>query len=120
MPPARKRSRDLNQQCRFAYSGIAAEQKDGAPHETPSGDPVELGKTRGEPWRVVRRSGKCLKRKEATLARLAAGGVRARAGRAFFRDGIPFAAGIAFALPAAVDGATALANEGCVTTAHSG
>lgn len=45
MPPARKRSRDLNQQCRFAYSGIAAEQKDRAPYESPSGDPVEFGKT---------------------------------------------------------------------------
>src|SRR5262249_14566505 len=116
LPVAGQRGRDLDQQGGLADAGITAEQQHRAPDETAAGDAVEFGETRGEPRRVVARSRERLERKEPPLARRACGDLQ-RSGT-LFGEGIPLAAGVAFALPAAVGRPAVLADEGRFATGH--
>ena len=115
---AGQRRRHLDQQRRFADPGIAAEEQHGAAHEAAAGDAVELGDPRGEPGRVMGRARERLERECAPLAWRAAGHLRARAGRVFLGDGVPFTAGVALALPATIDRAAVLADETRFATGH--
>src|SRR5262249_9601531 len=62
------------------------------------------------------RAGERLERKQPSLARRAAGQLCTRG--ILLGDGVPFAAGVAFALPAAVGRAAVLADEGRFATGH--
>src|SRR5262249_60892136 len=85
---------------RFRDSGISAEEQHPAEHEAAAGDATEFGNPRGEPRSVAPRAGEGLERKQPPLARRAAGQLCTRG--TLLRDGVPFAAGVAFALPTAV------------------
>src|SRR5262249_59282313 len=95
-----QRGRDLDQQRRFADTGIAAEEQHRAAHEAAAGDAIEFGEPRGEPRSVAPRAGERLERKQPPLAWRTAGHLRARATP--LRNRVPFATSLAFALPAAV------------------
>src|SRR6516225_3920835 len=116
MSAAGQRGCDLDQQRRFADAGIAAEEQDRAAHEAATGDAIEFGEPRGESRRVAPRAGKRLERKRPPLARRTAGPLWARG--TLLGNGVPFATGLAFALPAAVSRAAVLADEVCVATSH--
>src|SRR5881397_283024 len=111
MPAARERGGDLDQECRLADAGVAAEQQHRAAHEAAAGDAVELGDATGEPRRLVRFARERLERERTALARRAAGLLRARGGGVLLGDRIPLAAGVALALPAAIGGAAVLADK---------
>jgi hypothetical protein len=113
---ARERCRDLDQQSRFADAGISAQQQHRAAHESAAGDAIEFRDAGGEPRRVVRFAGKWLERELPALARRLAG--QSGAVGAFLADRIPLAAGVALALPAAVDGAAVLTDKRIVATGH--
>src|SRR5262249_59059248 len=95
---------------RLADAGTPAEKQPGAAHEAAAGDAIEFGKPRGEPWSVASRAGERLERKQAPLARRAAWQLRTHG--TLLGDGVPLAAGVAFALPAAVGAAAVLADAG--------
>jgi hypothetical protein len=108
---------DLDQQGGFADAWIAADEQHRAFHESAAGDPVEFGDARCEPRRFLRGAGQRLEREGAALAGRAHRGGFGCAG-ALFRDGVPLAAGIAFALPAPGHGAAVLADEGKRAAGH--
>src|SRR5262249_30709981 len=110
--------RDLDQQRRFADAGITAEEEHRAADEPAAGDAVELGDAASESRCVVRRAGERLEREQAALARRTPGHLRPRGRGAFLGDGVPFATGVALALPAAINGAAVLADEAGVATGH--
>ena len=115
----RQRRRDLDQQRRFADAGIAAEQQHRSAHEAAAGDAVEFGNAGGEPGRVLRlRRRKARARTRRPLRGGAAGHAAAAVG-AFLGDGVPFAAGVALALPAAIGRAAILADEALLATGHA-
>src|SRR5262249_25534811 len=116
MSTPRQRGRHLDQQRRFADAGIAAEEQHRAAHEAAAGDAIEFGESRGQPWSVAPRAGERLERKQPPLARCTAGHLWARG--TLLGNGVPFATGLAFALPAAVGRAAVLADEVCVATSH--
>ena len=116
---AGERGRDLDQQRRLADAGIAAEQEHRAADEAAAGDAVELGDARRQPRGFVGCAGQRLEREPAALARCASRHLWARGGGAFLGDGVPFTAGVALALPAAIDGAAVLANEAGIATGHT-
>jgi hypothetical protein len=68
----------------------------------------------------MRCTGKPFQRKQTALARLSPGHLYVCLGGAFLANGVPFATGVAFALPAPIDGAATLANEAYVSTRHAG
>jgi len=118
MARARELGRDLEQQRRFADARIAAEQQHRSAHQAAAGDTVELGDAASEPRRVMGLARERLERELAALARRAPGLRGPRRSGGFFRDGVPLAAGVALALPAAIDGAAVLADEGELATGH--
>ena len=91
--------RGLDQQRRFADAGIAAHQQHRAAHEAAAGDAVEFGDAGGQAGRVMGFAGQRLEREQAAFARRPAGAGGALG--AFLGQRVPFAAGLAFALPAA-------------------
>ena len=112
MPQPRQRGADLDQQGGFADAGIAADQQHRAAHEAAAGDAIEFADRRGEARRFMRLSGERLERERTALAGRAPGPARAQRRVACFLDQrVPFAAGFAFALPAAEGGAAILADE---------
>src|SRR5262249_26271717 len=116
MSAAGQRGRDLDQQRRFADAGIAAEEQHRTAHEAAAGDAIEFGEPRGEPRSVAPRAGERLERKQPPPARRTAGHLWARA--ILLGNGVPFATGLAFALPAAVGRTAVLADEVCFATSH--
>jgi hypothetical protein len=112
----RQRRRHLDQQRGLADAWIAAEEKHRSAHEAAAGDAVEFRDAARQPRRVAGFAGKRFERKAPPLARRAAGEGGTLA--SLLADGIPFAARLAFALPAAVGGAAILADEGLVATGH--
>ncbi len=115
---AGQRGRDLDQQRRLADAGVTAHEQDRAAHEAAAGDAIELGESGGEPRCVARRACEWLEREQAALARCAAGHLRTRGGRVLLGDGVPFTAGIALALPAAIGRAAVLADEAQFASGH--
>ena len=113
----RERGGGLDQQRRFADAGIAADQQHRAAHEAAAGDAVEFGHAGGQARRVMGLAGERLEREHAALARRAAGTGAVGRG-AFLGDRVPLAAGVALALPAAVDRAAVLADEGGGVLGH--
>src|SRR5262249_50553217 len=87
-----------------------------AQHDSGAGAATESGEPRREPWGTASRTGERLERKQPSLARRAAGQLCTRG--ILLGDGVPFAAGVAFALPAAVGRAAVLADEGRFATGH--
>ena len=71
-----------------------------------------------EPRRIVRGSRQRLKREQPALAWRAARHLRTRGRSAFFCDRVPFTAGVALALPAAVGRAAVLADETLLAAGH--
>ena len=120
MAAACESSGDLHQQSGFADSRITAQEQHRAAHETSAGDAVELGNLTGKTRRVVSCAGKRLKLECTALARFPPRHLRARQGRAFFDNGVPFTAGIALALPAAMHGTATLADECRFAARHAG
>ena len=116
MARARECGGGLNQQCRFADAGIAAHQQHRAAHKATAGDAVEFGDARRQTRGVMGLAGKRLQREQAALARLAAGAGGTLG--AFLAECIPFAAGLAFALPAVKGSAAVLADEGEMAFRH--
>ena len=115
---AGKRRRDLDQQRRLADAGIAAEQEDRAAHEAAAGDAIELRQSRCEARGVVRRSGQRFECELAALARRPAGRRWPRRCGVLLRDRVPLVAGVALALPAAIDRAAILADEAGIASRH--
>ena len=106
----RQRRAGLDQQGRFADAGFAAHQQDRARHESATRDTVDLAEA-GDDARHV--GGRALQRLEGedAAARSGAAGAAAGPGRDLLDDRVPFAAGIAAALPAVRDRAAVLADE---------
>src|SRR5262249_60471625 len=96
--------------------GPAAGRRPRARPNPAAGDGIESGRPGGEPWSAASRAGERLERKQAPLARRAAGQLRTRG--TLLGDGVPLAAGVALALPAAVGGAAVLAYEGHFAAGH--
>ena len=115
---ASERGRDLEQERRFADPRIAAQEEDRSAHEAAAGDAVELGQPAGEAGRIARFAGERLERELSALARRPPRHGRPRQRRALLGDGVPLAAGVAFALPASIGGAAILADEGELATRH--
>src|SRR5205823_13560888 len=112
-----KRARHLQEQRRLANAGIAAQEQHRAAHESAAGDAIELGNAGSEPRRRLACTAERLEGEQAALATPPAlGAVRSRG--AFLGDGVPLAAGFAFALPAAVGRTAALANKAHVAPRH--
>jgi hypothetical protein len=106
-----ERRAGLDQQRRLADAGLAADQHHGARHEAAAGDAVEFGDAGGDARRRPRLAGQALKLEHAALAR-AARRLRADARTGVLLENrIPFATGLAFALPALRDRAAILADE---------
>ena len=120
---ARERRRGLDQERRLADAGIAADEKHGAPDETASRHAVEFGDAGSRAHRLL---GRALHRLEvkrtpfAAVSRARARGSRhrRRAGCVLLGHRVPAAAGVAFALPAPVDGPAGLADEDAFVTSH--
>src|SRR5439155_18385060 len=89
-----------------------------AAHKAAAGDAVELGHAAGEPRRVVGGAGERLECEQAAFARRPARHLRPRGGGIFLGNGVPLAASVALALPAAINGTAVLTDEACVTTGH--
>src|SRR6266550_2222219 len=60
---------------------------------------IEVGEAGGNAGGIAGGAGKRLEREQAAFARCTAGQGRSRRGRIFLGDGVPFPAGVAFALP---------------------
>src|SRR4029453_4729289 len=115
MAAAGERGRDLDQQRRLADAGIAAEQQYRAAHKTAAGHAIEFGEPRRKARRVVSRAPERFERKEPPLAWGASGQLY---GGTLLGDRIPFAAGVALALPAAIGRPAVLADEVRFATGH--
>jgi hypothetical protein len=63
-------------------------------------------------------AGERLERELAPLARRAPGLRGSRGRGCFLGDGVPFAAGVALALPTAINGSAVLTDEGELATGH--
>ena len=111
----------LRQKRRFADAGIAADQKHRAAHKSAAGDAVEFGHAGRKARGVLAFAGQALQRK---LPALALGADRDRhrggAGDILLDQRVPFAAGIALALPAIIRRAAVLADEGKCVFGHGG
>ena len=122
MPRGGQRRGGLHQQRRFADAGVAADQDHRAAHEAAARHAVELGDAGRRARGLVRLAGQPLQREYAALGagRARRHGPRHRVRRAGLLDnGVPAAAGLALALPAIIDRAAALADEGGVAFGHS-
>ena len=115
---AGQRRSNLDQQRRFADPGITAEEQDRTTHEAAAGDAVELGEAGGKARGIAGRTRERLEREQPALARHAPGQLRTRGSRTLLADRVPFTAGVAPALPAAIGGTAALADEACFATGH--
>lgn len=118
MPPPCERRRRLGQQRRLANARVTAHQERGAAHEAAAGCTVEFADAGDDARRVLDLARQAGQRHGASLARalqrLRAGADAA--GRAFLDQRVPLAAGIAFAGPALMDRAAALADELCASS----
>ena len=121
MPRGGQRRGSLHQQRRFADAGVAADQDHRAAHEAAARHTVELGEAGRGARGLVRLAGQPLQREYAALG---AGRARRHGPRHWVRraglldNGVPAAAGLALALPAIVDRAAALTDEGGVAFGH--
>src|ERR1700746_1831879 len=106
MPATRECRRDVQKQRRFADPGIAAEEQHRTADQPAPWYPIEFGDAGGKSRRLLRRALQWLDGERTTLAH----GPPQTLG-AFLDQGIPFAAGLAFARPAREGGAAVLANE---------
>src|SRR5262249_10606047 len=97
----------------------AADQKHRAAHKSSAGDAVELRHSRRQARRFLALAGQRLQRELPALA-FAADRDWHRCGAVFFGERIPFAAGLAFALPAVIGRAAVLADEGDGGFGHAG
>ena len=118
MAGAGDRGGGLDQQRRFADARIAAHQQHGAAHESAAGDPVELRESGRRARGIVCGAGKRMEHERPPLAIRLAGAGRHRRFARLLRDGVPRAAGIALALPAAKHGAAVLADEAGGVAGH--
>ena len=114
---AGERGGGLDQQRRFADAGIAADQQHRAAHEAAAGDAVEFGDAGGQARGVMRLAGSGSSANTRPL-RAARPGTARSAAAPSSDDRVPLAAGVAFALPAAVDRAAVLADEGGRALGH--
>ena len=112
----RQRGGGLDQQRRFADAGIARHQQHRAAHEAAAGDAVEFGDAARQARGVMRLAGEPLEREQAALGGLAAGSGGPLG--AFLGQRVPFAAGLAFALPAGRRRPAVLANEAEAAPGH--
>src|SRR5207237_1917236 len=121
MPGAREQAGSLGEQRRFSDAGIAADQEHRAAHKAAAGDAVKLDHARGKARGLMALAGESFERELSTLA-LAADRDRhrGRAGRVLLGERIPFAAGIALALPAIIRRAAVLADKGKGGFGHGG
>src|SRR5690349_21653681 len=119
MTGAREQAGCLGEQGRLADAGIAADQQHRAAHEAATGDAVELGHSGRQARRLLALAGQRLQRE---LPAFTSGADRDRhgAGRIFFRERIPLAAGLALALPAVVGRAAVLTDKGEGGFGHEG
>ena len=108
-------ARGLHEQRRLADAGIAADEDCRAAHDAAAGRAVELGNARGDAGRFLVFAGQ---RQERGWSALAPRALRPTGRRGLLDDRIPFAAGVAFALPAIIDRAAGLANEGYFRFRH--
>src|SRR5262249_10503434 len=107
----------LDQKGRLADARVAPHQQHGAAHEAAAGDPVELGNAGGQAGGVVGLARGAFYREHAALAGAAAGHRPLQPGT-LFRNRVPFAAALALALPAAMDGPAVLADEALLAARH--
>src|SRR5207302_8203664 len=89
----------------------ARHQQHRAAHQPAAGDAIELGHAGGQARGLMGFAGERLEREYATLARRTTGD-RAIRRSAFLSNAVPFAAAVALALPAAINGTAVLADEG--------
>ena len=118
---ARQQGRRLDQERRLADTGIAADEQHRAAHESAADDAVKLGHAGGKPRRVVGVPRQRLEREYAALADRPAPrpGRGERAASRFLCESVPFAAGVALALPAVVGCTAVLADKArCVAAGH--
>ena len=108
----RQRSAGLDQQRRLADAGLAADERRRARHEAAAGDAVEFADAGDDPRDRRRMAAEVFERegRPATRRRAAAAADSER--RRLLDDGVPLAAGLAFALPALGDRAAVLADIG--------
>src|SRR5207302_4827289 len=113
MPGAREQAGSLGEQRRFSDAGIAADQEHRAAHKAAAGDAVKLGHARGKARGLMALAGERFERELSTLAfRADRDRHRGRAGGVLLGERIPFAAGVALALPAVIGSAAVLADKG--------
>jgi hypothetical protein len=110
---ARQKRRGLDQERRLADTGIAADQQHRAAHKAAADDAIHLGHAGGKPRRVVRIPGQRFEREYAAFAGRAGrrAGRGERAAGCLLGQGVPFAAGLALAQPAAIRCTAVLADK---------
>src|SRR5262249_8922338 len=119
LPGARERGCGLDQQGRFADAGVAADEQHRATDEAAAGDTVEFSDAGGQARGLVCLASERFEGERPALSRRPSGTGEARlGGRVLLGDRVPFTAGIALALPAAVDSTAVLADEGEAALGH--
>ena len=106
-------SGDLHQEGGFADTRIAAKKDDRAGNKAAAGDTVKLAHAARDARGTIHGADEAFKPKDAAFAAVFCDGSAAGKGGAccLLDNGAPFAAGVATALPAGIDGAAGLTGK---------
>src|SRR5689334_20354866 len=118
MPGPGQRGGRLDQQCRFADTGIATDKQHRTAHKAAAGHPVEFSDATGQSGGVMRFTGEWFEREHAALAARTAQ-ARGPLG-SFLAQSVPFPASFALTLPAAEACTTVLADKREISPGHRG